>query len=130
MTNIEICDDQGNDGIEVFDLDSKDNEAINSVSPGNYLVSYHTSLSDAQNGINSISGNYTNTSNPELIFVSIEDIDNNCIIINQFQLIVNPPPTISQPPLLEVCDSDNLIDGFTAIDLSQADSDIINGQNN
>ncbi|TCK66748.1 gliding motility-associated-like protein [Winogradskyella wandonensis] len=129
MTNYQLCDDPSNDGVEVFDLNTKDAEAINSVVPGNYVVSYHTSISNAQNNINPINGNYTNVVSPQLIFVRIEDIDTGCLAINQFQLVVGPRPVISVPPLMEVCD-DQVIDGFTTIDLSENDDLITNGQNN
>lgn len=129
MTDFPLCDDAGNDGEEIFNLDSKTNEAINSVSPGNYSVTYHTSLPNAQNNINPITGNYTNAANPQLIYVRIVDIDTGCLAINQFTISVNERPIINDPPLLEVCD-DNVIDGFTTIDLTQSNDDIINGQNN
>ena len=129
ITDFILCDDSGNDGQEIFDLNAKDNEAINSVAPGNYNVTYYTSLPDAQNELNPIAGNYTNTNNPQLIFVRIEDTDSGCLAINQFQLIVNPRPNITNPPLMEVCD-DQVVDGFTTIDLNQNNDVITNGQPN
>lgn len=130
MTNIEQCDDISEDGEEIFNLNSKDNEALDSVPPGTYTISYHASFTDAENNLNPISGNYSNTSNPQTIYVRIEDTINGCIAINPFNLVVNTPPMISQPPLLEVCDNDGVIDGFTAVDLSQANNSITGGQNN
>ncbi|SHG45007.1 T9SS type B sorting domain-containing protein [Winogradskyella jejuensis] len=129
MQNYELCDDPSNDGEEVFNLNTKDAEAINSVAPGNYVISYHTSLPNAQDNINPITGNYTNAVSPQLIYVRIEDIDNGCLAINQFQLIVNPRPEIIDPPLMEVCD-DQVIDGFTTIDLNENNDTITNGQTN
>lgn len=129
MTNFAICDDISNDGIEVFDLNLKTQEAINSVALGNYNISYHTTLPNAENNIDPISGNYTNLQNPQLIYVRIEDIDNGCLAINQFQLEVNSRPIITQPTLLEACD-DQVVDGFTTIDLNDLNDQITNGQNN
>ena len=129
MTDMIVCDDISNDGFDVFDLDTKDDEAINSVLPGNYAVSYHITSEHAQNNINPISGNYTNITNPQLIYVRIEDVDNGCLAFNLFLLRVNSLPTISQPSLLEVCDDQN-VDGFTTIDLSVVDNEITNGQTN
>lgn len=129
MTNFELCDDNSNDGIEVFNLNSKNAEAINSVAPGNYSVTYHTSLPNAQNNTNPITGNYTNAANPQLIYVRIEDIDNGCLAINQFEISVNPLPTITTPQLLQVCD-DQVVDGFTTIDLNSVNDEITNGQSN
>ncbi|NRA93389.1 MAG: hypothetical protein HRU26_12010, partial [Psychroserpens sp.] len=129
MSNFTLCDDSSNDGQEVFNLNTKTNEAINSVSSGNYTVSYHTSLPNAQNNIDPISGNYTNVINPQLIFVRIEDTDTGCLAFNQFALIVNQRPEILDPPLMQVCD-DEVVDGFTTIDLSENDSFITNGDIN
>ena len=129
ITDFEICDDSSNDGIASFNFTIKNNEVINSVAPGNYSISYHTSLPNAQTNTDPIIGDYTNAVNPQLIFVRIEDTDNGCLAFNQFQIRVNPLPEILQPPTLEVCD-DLVVDGFTAIDLSQINDQITNGQNN
>ncbi|RNC84906.1 MAG: gliding motility-associated C-terminal domain-containing protein [Winogradskyella sp.] len=129
MTDMIRCDDLSNDGQEVFNLNSKINQAINSVAPGNYDVTFHTSQSDAENSLNPISGNYTNAVNPQLIFVRIEDTNSGCLAFNQFQLIVNQRPVIIDPPLMEVCD-DQVVDGFTTIDLNENNDVITNGQTN
>ena len=129
MTDFEVCDDPTNDGVEIFNLNSKNGQAINSVVPGNYSVTYHTSLPDAQNNLNPITGNYENAVSPQLIYVRIVDVDTGCLAINDFQLIVNPRPEVIQPPLVEVCD-DQVIDGFTTIDLNESNDIITNGQSN
>ncbi len=129
ISNFELCDDPSNDGVSVFNLNTKNDEVINSVAPGNYTISYHTSPANAQSNTDPIIGDYTNVVNPQLIFVRIEDTDNGCLAFNQFQIEVNPLPEITQPSTLEVCD-DEIADGFTAIDLSQVNDQITNGQNN
>jgi len=128
MTDFELCDDFSNDGIEIFNLNTKDAEAIASVVPGNYSVSYHTSFSNAENNISPITGNYTNTTNPETIYVRIVDIDSGCLAINQFQIIVNERPTAIQPPVFEVCDN-NATNGFATINLNENDDIITNNDN-
>ncbi|MFD1063435.1 choice-of-anchor L domain-containing protein [Winogradskyella litorisediminis] len=127
MTDFELCDDLSNDGVETFNLALKNAQAINSVPPGNYTVTYHTSLPDAQNGDNPVAGNYQNQVNPQLIYVRIEDNNSGCLAFNQFQLVVNSRPEATQPPLMQVCD-DEVADGITTINLNENDDIITNGQ--
>ena len=129
MSDIVVCDDLSNDGEAVFNLNTKDNEAISSVAAGNYNVTYHLTSDDAINNNNPVSGNYTNIVSPETIYVRIEETDTGCLAFNEFQLVVNARPIITQPSLLLVCD-DETIDGFTAIDLSSSDDEITNGNSN
>ncbi|WP_411894653.1 choice-of-anchor L domain-containing protein [Winogradskyella sp. A2] len=129
ITNYELCDDSSNDGVETFNLSTKDTEVLGSVPTGNYSISYHVSSADAVNGNNAISGSIQNTANPQSIFVRIEDIDNGCLAYSSFNLIVNEMPNIIDPTPLDVCD-DQTVDGFTTIDLSIKDNEITSGQNN
>ncbi len=130
ISDFELCDDTSNDGIEFFNLNSKNNEAIASVLlVSNYTVSYYLNNADAQAGINALTSPYQNISSPQTIFTRIESNDTGCLAFNAFNLIVNPLPEISDPTPLEVCD-DEIADGFTAIDLSVVNSEITNGQTN
>ncbi|WP_299129009.1 choice-of-anchor L domain-containing protein [uncultured Winogradskyella sp.] len=129
ITDFELCDDLSNNGVETFNLTTKNTEVLASVPNSNYTISYHNTETDAQNGDNALSGSIQNTSNPQSIFIRIEDMDNGCLAFSNFDLIVNPLPNIVDPTPLEVCD-DQTADGFTAIDLSLKDDEISNGQNN
>ncbi|PWK17740.1 gliding motility-associated-like protein [Xanthomarina spongicola] len=129
ISDFEICDDASNDGIETFDLSTKDSEVIASVPASNYNISYHYSLTDAQNNINPITTSIQNTTNPQTIFVRILDRDNGCLAYANFNLVVNPLPVITDPQPLEICD-DAVADGFTQIDLTQANNEITNSNPN
>ncbi|MBV7268504.1 T9SS type B sorting domain-containing protein [Winogradskyella luteola] len=129
ILDYELCDDISNDGIETFDLSTKDAEVLASVPSSNYTISYHYTNAEAQSGSNSISSLIQNTSNPQLIHVRIEDTDNGCLAFSTFNLRVNPLPTITDPTPLNVCD-DQTADGFTTIDLNIKNDEITNGQNN
>lgn len=129
ISDYELCDDVSNDGVETFDLTTKNTEVLASVPASNYTISYHLSFSDAENDINAITSPITNTSNPQQIHVRIEDTNNGCLAFSSFNLIVNPLPNITNPTSLEVCD-DQTADGFTTIDLSIKNDEITNGQNN
>jgi len=126
ISDYELCDDASADEIEWFNLSTKTSEVISIMPPSNYQVSYHLTLANAQNNNNSILAPIQNSSNPQTIFVRIEDLDNGCLAYTSFNLVVNPLPAISIPAPIEACDdSDN--DGFTEIDLTQSNDEITNG---
>ena len=83
-----------------------------SVPNSSYNISYHNSDAEAQTGLNAISGSIENTSSPQTIYVRIEDVDNGCLAFSNFDLIVNPLPTINDPTPLEVCDGEEAVSFF------------------
>lgn len=108
MTNYGRCDGAENDGTTSFYLPSKNQQAINSISnPGNYTVSYYASEEDALNNANPLPNNYTNTSNPQTIYVKIEDTSTGCTAINSFNLVVNPSPDIPEYGDYVLCNFNN-----------------------
>jgi len=126
ISDYQLCDDISANGIETFDLSTKDSEALASVPSSSYNISYYYTVNDALSGFNPITAPIQNTTNPQTIFVKIEDIINGCLAYQSFDLIVNTKPTIVQPTTLVVCD-DSTSDGVTTIDLSQKDLEITNG---
>jgi len=126
VSDYQLCDDSSEDGVEWFNLSTKTNEVISIMPPSNYEISYHYTLAEAQNNTNQILAPIQNTSNPQTIFIRIEDLDSGCLAYTSFDLIVNTLPEINDPNPLEVCDDqDN--DGFTEIDLTQSNNEITNG---
>lgn len=126
ITDYELCDDASGDETETFDLSTKDNDALASVPASNYTISYHYTSTDALNNVNAIIAPIQNNTNPQTIFVRIEDTNTGCLAYSTFNLIVNELPNIVTPTPLEVCD-DETADGFTTIDLSEKDDEITNG---
>lgn len=126
ISDYELCDDASGDAIESFDLSIKDTEVLASVPASNYSYTYHLTSLDAQNNVNAILTSIQNTSNPQTVYVRIEDIDNGCLAYTTFNLVVNSLPVVIAPTDLEVCDDTNS-DGITQIDLSQKDDEITNG---
>lgn len=124
ITDFELCNSDTSNEIALFNLALKDNEVINSVASGNYEIAYYYTEEDAINLENEITTTIENTTNPQAIFVRIEDINSGCLAYNSFNLIVNPLPIITAPTILFACD-DTILDGITQIDLSQKDSEII-----
>lgn len=129
IPDFQLCDDPSGDGIEIFDLGSMDAVVLAAVPDSNYHISYHHTSSAAQNNTGEITAPIQNTSSPQTIYVRIEDIDNGCIAYANFNLVVNPLPSIVDPTELVVCD-DAIADGQTEIDLRQKNDEITNGNSN
>ena len=125
-----ICDNDF-DGSGVFDLTSINSYILNGQDPSNYNISFHESQAGAENNTNPISSPYTNsTPNLQSIYTRTTDIDNTCLSISSFNIIVNPLPFLVLPTPLEVCDDDGTPDGLTQLDLSIKDEEIRGGNSN
>jgi gliding motility-associated-like protein len=127
ITDYELCDDSSGDGIEIFDLTTKNTELFANIPFTNYDYSYHFSDTDARSNINEITTPIPNTSSSQPIFVRIQDLNSPCFSYTTFNLIVNPIPNITDPTPLEICDGDNNPDGFAVIDLTQKNDEITGG---
>lgn len=130
LSDYELCDDSSGDGIETFDLSTKNAELIPNIPFTNYTFSYHLSEAEARGNINDITTPIPNPQNPQLIFVRIEDLDSSCFAYTSFNLIVNPLPNIVTPTALEICDTDDSPDGYAVIDLTAKDDEITAGNTN
>jgi len=127
ISDYELCDDASMDGIETFDLSTRNSEVLASVPESNYNISYHYSASNAQNNINPITNPIQNSANNQVIHIRIEDTVNGCLAYSTFNLVVNSLPSITTPSTLIACDDDTN-DGITQIDLTQSNDEITNGQ--
>jgi len=126
--DLESCDDGSGTATSAFDL------AVNNFvvlgpnqTSGTHSVTYHISQLDAENDANAIANpnTFNNTSNPQTIFVRVENIDNpDCFELSDFELSVtdSAPINTNVTPLV-ACDDDN--DGFfNNFDLSSKDDEI------
>ncbi len=120
-----LCDDISGDGVEVFDLLSKDAEILNTLL--GVTLGYYTTEADALAGINIIPnpGTYSNVTNPQTIWVRAEN-SAGCITVLSFDLIVGGVPAYTVVPTFEQCD-DLVLDGFTEFDLNSQDVLITGG---
>jgi gliding motility-associated-like protein len=100
-----LCDDQTNNGFEVFDLQVNNSLILGSQSAGNFSISYYKSLTDAQTGTNPIATTYTNETNPQTIYARIQNnAENDCFDITTFSLIVRPSPEIDLAETYTICE--------------------------
>lgn len=114
-TEYNLCDDDG-DGIAVFDLTSQGPLMVVS-DPDGLVYEYYLDASTTQ--LINDPQNFTNTTNPQIIYVKIYDpVQGNegCLSVETLTLKVNEFPAL-QPDEITICD--NLNDNSEFIDLTQ-----------
>ncbi|RTY90918.1 T9SS type A sorting domain-containing protein [Flavobacterium sp. GT3R68] len=103
------CDADSNtqNGLTSFDL-TLQNPFILGAQSGStgYSIQYYTSLSNAQAQAAPVAApnNFMNTTNPQTIWVGINDDVNACFSIGSFQLTVGTPLALTTPSPLSLCD--------------------------
>ncbi|WP_294818204.1 choice-of-anchor L domain-containing protein [uncultured Flavobacterium sp.] len=93
VENYVVCDDNNSpDGIEIFDLTSKNAEAT---TDPEVTVTYYTSLEGAEDGQEDrITGDTAYESGNAQVWVRVES-DFGCYSVSSFELVVNPLPLIN-----------------------------------
>ncbi|WP_152973253.1 choice-of-anchor L domain-containing protein, partial [Lacinutrix mariniflava] len=131
VPDLVVCDDTSNDGTETFILNTQDSAILGTLSALDYSVTYHDDFSNADAGTNALANSYINTSNPQPIFVRIEDNDDPTCYISStnptFNLVVDERAVATQPNNIRICD-DSSNDGVEIINLTILESEILNGQ--
>ena len=122
---LEVCDDD-NDGFAEFDLEVE--TVIILDGEPNVTITYHTTLANAENGVDAIDTTepYTNVNiNIQTIYVRAENTGitgngTNCFVTRTLELIVIAAPVLEPEGLedLYVCDDDSA-DGFAVFNLTQ-----------
>lgn len=122
-TNAFQCDEDGvPDSQTIFNLSEFDNTVAAAAS--GMTVTYHLSLSDAENAINELNNtSYTNTSPSQTIFARVTDNATGCYNTSTITLSVSASD--AQDTFLESCDDDGVEDGLTNFNLSDADSSVL-----
>ncbi|WP_200861865.1 hypothetical protein, partial [Cyclobacterium qasimii] len=120
---LEVCDDGIPDGLTEMDLSLKNTE-ITGNNPA-YSVSYYETLAEAETETNPLPTLYTNTSNGQIIFVRVENINTGCYDTTTLELVVQQAPIAFTPQPLRYCDPDN--DGIGVFTLTDVDNEITGG---
>ena len=106
-----------------FDL-TLNNGIISGGNPG-VTVTYYLTLADAQNEVSPLALPYTNISNPQTVYVRVENNVTGCFDTTSLQLNVTQGPVANTPTPLEYCDPNN--DGFGPFNLTDAIAEIVGG---
>ena len=128
VSDYALCDANG-DGLEVFDLSSKNSDVIAAAPPASYTITYHLTLADAQADMNPITTSIQNSSNPQIVYVRLKD-NTGCLAYVPINLVVNPIPSIPTLNPFIVCDGDAIRNQTTALGLTSFNSTITNGDTN
>lgn len=102
VSNSTVCEEDLNiDGFTTFDFSS----LIPSIIQGqtNVVVSFHSSLNDANLNSNALPLDYTNTANPQTIYYRVTNINSGCSDIGNFIIEVDPTFSITLPQDLLIC---------------------------
>lgn len=99
-------------GNETFDLSLQTPIILGEQSPGNYTLSYYTSLANANSNVNPILNltNFNPTANPQTIYIRL--IFNqlpNCYETSSFNLIIGQTPKINLLPEYIVCTTQPIV---------------------
>jgi gliding motility-associated-like protein len=97
-----------NDGVANFNLPSLTTQINNSLGLTGSIISYHTTVADAESGANAIAnpGSYTNTSNPQTLYARAVGTDGTCGGIAEFEIEVLPVPEFELPDYVAFCPND------------------------
>lgn len=128
VANKFVCDDASNDGLAFFDLDANTTTILGTQSATDFKVTYHATQNDATTGANPLPTNYQNTSNPQIVYVRVENkLSTSCYDASQsFQIGLYTLPKANQPSNLYLCDAGN--DGIETFDLTPQNSVILGSQ--
>ena len=123
--NLSQCDEDGiYDGLTIFNLTEINTTLINNVP--DRVTKFYTSLTSAQNSTNEIDGTaFSNSSNPQNVYVQLINSNTNCFDIAELTLAVNV--TTGTDTTLESCDSDGTEDGLFNFTLTDADAAVLAG---
>jgi len=119
-----VCDDDG-DGFTIFDLTQVEAEIYAGLDPLEYTTTYYDDPSLLVAITNPTV--YPNITNPQTIYIVVEDIVNGCESQTTVELIVNLPPVLVSPTPLELCDVNNPGDEMEAFDLDSKIFEITGG---
>ena len=127
LTPLEACD-ADNDGFGAFNLNDKDAEilALQNSPNTDYLISYHETQADADNSVNALPNTYYNITNPQTVFVRVQDYFGGCYSVSTLNLILDTSCFQIYPAELIACAVGNATGNETAtFTLSDANTQIL-----
>ena len=112
---ITMCDDNY-DGIVQFDLTQAEFDILD-VRQNHITVTYFETIADLEADTNVIQNpeNYTNLTNPQTVFIKVNNTISNCFVSVPLDLNVNLPPAINDFGTYEICDNDTSSINLTEI---------------
>jgi gliding motility-associated-like protein len=110
IADLDVCDEVGaQDGFTALDFTSLNDTVL--MGQTSTTVTYHESINDANIGVNELTFPYTNTTNPQEIFVRVLRNDSECTAFTQFTVNVDDTNFITDAPPVIIC-SENATESF------------------
>ncbi|HSQ45612.1 MAG TPA: immunoglobulin domain-containing protein, partial [Lutibacter sp.] len=125
ISNLALCDSNltgtDTDGIEKFNLKSKEPEILNGQSPTKFTITYFKDAALTVPIIANLTSFQNTTANLMPIYVKIVSNSNPaCFVTKSFNLEVFALPVIKSSFTFKQCDEDGVADGFTDFNLNEA----------
>jgi gliding motility-associated-like protein len=117
---IPICDND----TDTYDLSLIDTIVVDDTSTVN--ISYHNSLSEAENNNAPLNTIFNYTANSHTFYIRVSDVNTGCHTTDEFTLQINENPIANTPPDLESCDDD--YDNIYAFNLTSNTGNILGSQ--
>ncbi len=122
-TDLEGCDDGS--GIAIFNLEDNNTELLDGLDSTLHVITFYNTQEDADSGENPIATptTYTNTTDPETIFVRVERLNQpNCFSTTNFDLVLLTPivVTVDLQSDVEFCSNQE----FTGLNATPTNSGI------
>ena len=134
LQNIVLCDDFNNVNQNTFDLTIQNQVILNTQhdnNPNDLRVSYYSTEDGAIGGIENQITNSTSfipNSNPQLIWVRVDNMSTKCYSISSFSIEKNEALTLIQPTPITKCQLLLPNTGFEFFDLTERELQILGGQ--
>ncbi|MFY0482519.1 T9SS type B sorting domain-containing protein [Flavobacterium sp. PLA-1-15] len=123
-----VCDDDSNDGKFVFNLQDNYNSILGNQLTSEIRLTYHESQINADGRILPLSFNYENATNPQVIYVRVENAENSqCFSTTSFEIRADRLPKAYPVPDMITCDGTEN-DGKESFDLTVNNPSVLNGQ--
>lgn len=100
--NMLLCD-AGGDGQEVFNLQAQDAAILGGQPPQTHTVTYHDTPEDAEAGTAPLPANFSNSTNPQVIYARVINNDTGCYAFTSFTVEVLPSLTFDLPDEAVFC---------------------------
>ena len=105
VSDMEACIDDNGNFTQVFNLQQQTATILGTQNPGIFEVTYHISIEDAQNDINTLPDLYS-AFDEQIIHVRVENTNTSCYTTTSFMTIVHPLPIVNLPEDITLCLND------------------------
>lgn len=105
--NMTLCDEQGR-GTALFDLELQKAAILANNPDDGHVVSFYSSLQEAESGVNELPLQFTNSQNPQTLYARKQHNNSGCFAITSFQVIASPKPVIDMTDIYWMCKGNSI----------------------